>query len=112
LKWPAAIVAALLLVATPATAKPPRWWVRDALCVVRNETRGQPHPWRTNTGNGYYGALQMDRGFARTYGGWIVRHHGLPHRWRPATQLLVAFRGWRARGWYPWPNTARACGLI
>jgi hypothetical protein len=54
----------------------------------------------------------MDERFAHQYGGWILRHHGLPHLWEPATQLLVAYRGWLDRGWYPWPNTARACGLI
>jgi resuscitation-promoting factor RpfA len=105
----AALVAAFVALAhaPQGTAKPPRWWVRQARCVHRYEG-----PWNANTGNGYYGGMQMDKRFARTYGGWIVRHHGLPHAWRPATQLLVAYRGWLARGWYPWPNTARICGLI
>jgi len=127
----AAIVAAFVaLTHVPqSNAKPPRWWVRDALCIhdgyrhtIGRGRFGYPivgdvpgtgeGAWNANTGNGYYGGLQMDESFARTYGGWIFVHHGFPHQWKPATQLLVAYRGWLDRGWYPWPNTARMCGLI
>ena len=87
-------------------SKPPRWWVRSALCVHHYEGAGK------DPGAPYYGGLQMDWNFAHSYGGWILRHHGTPDHWRPATQLLVAWRGWKDRGWYPWPNTARACGLL
>lgn len=67
--------------------------------------------WDAATGNGFYGGLQMDVSFQRTYGGWIFAHHGTANRWRPATQLLVGYRGWRDRGFQPWPATRKPCGV-
>ena len=31
---------------------------------------------------------------------------------KPWAQDVAAWRGYRARGWSPWPTTARACGLL
>ena len=82
------------------------------LCIHRHER----HPlmgWRTNTGNGYYGGLQMDIHFQRHYGLSLLRRKGTADNWTPLEQIWVAERAYRAgRGFYPWPNTARACGLI
>ena len=78
------------------------------LCIHRHEG-----PWNANTGNGYYGGLQMDVQFQRTYGADLVRRKGLAHRWGYLEQIWVAERAYRSgRGFYPWPNTARYCGLI
>lgn len=85
----------------------PRWWVSEALCVHAGEGS-----WQANTGNGYFGGMQMDYSFMRHYGGWILAHRGPAHLWAPNTQLLVAYRGWRRQGWGAWPNTARRCGLL
>jgi hypothetical protein len=85
--------------------------LREWLCIYRYEH----HPaqgWRTNTGNGYYGGLQMDIGFQRRYGGSLLRSKGTANRWTPLEQIWVAERARRTRGFWPWPNTARACGLI
>jgi hypothetical protein len=61
----------------------------------------------------YYGGLQMDLGFQRTYGGALLRLKGTADHWTPLEQMWVAERAFRAgRGFYPWPNTARYCGLI
>ena len=61
----------------------------------------------------YYGGLQMDLGFQRTYGGALLRAKGTADHWTPLEQMWVAERAHRAgRGFYPWPNTARYCGLI
>lgn len=61
----------------------------------------------------YYGGLQMDLGFQRTYGAYLLRNKGTADRWSPLEQMWVAERAYRAgRGFYPWPNTARACGLL
>jgi hypothetical protein len=77
-------------------------------CIHRHEG-----PWRARTGNGYYGGLQMDISFMRTYGGYLLRKKGTADRWTPVEQMWVAERARRSgRGFYPWPNTARACGLI
>jgi hypothetical protein len=61
----------------------------------------------------YYGGLQMDLGFQRTYGRHLLVRKGTANRWTPLEQMWVAERALRAgRGYYPWPNTARSCGLI
>lgn len=69
--------------------------------------------WTSNTGNGYFGGLQMDYGFMRTYGPGLLAVKGTADRWTPAEQIMVARRARDSgRGYFPWPNTARACGLI
>lgn len=69
--------------------------------------------WDSNTGNGYYGGLQMDRRFQSLYGADFVAKWGTADNWPAWAQLQVAVRAYRSgRGFYPWPNTARVCGLI
>jgi hypothetical protein len=61
----------------------------------------------------YYGGLQMDVQFQRTYGAAIFRLKGTADHWTPLEQMWAAERAHRSgRGFYPWPNTARYCGLI
>lgn len=68
--------------------------------------------WNSNTGNGYYGGLQMDISFQRSYGPEFLRF-GYADEWPVWSQLIAAERAYYSgRGFYPWPNTARACGLI
>jgi hypothetical protein len=81
---------------------------RQWLCIHRGEG-----PWRANTGNGYYGGLQMDITFQRSYGSFLLRRKGTADHWTAYEQMWVAERAYRSgRGFHPWPNTARACGLI
>jgi hypothetical protein len=85
---------------------------REWLCIHRYE-RHPGQGWATRTGNGYYGGLQMDLSFQRTYGHDLLRRKGTANRWTAAEQMWVAERAHRSgRGFYPWPNTARYCGLI
>ena len=81
-------------------------------CIKRHES----HPrmgWRTQTGNGYFGGLQMDLSFQRLYGGHLLRRKGTADKWSRLEQMWVAERALRSgRGFFPWPNTARACGLL
>jgi hypothetical protein len=66
-----------------------------------------------DTGAPYYGGLQMDWGFMSTYGGWLLTRRGPANNWSPAQQMWVAERALaHGRGFYPWPNSARMCGLI
>lgn len=87
-------------------------WYRTSStqCVVNGEGW-----WTTNTGNGYYGRFQADTSFAKTYNPAAARAHG-PYAyapaWSPSEQVLMGYRGWRARGYSPWPTTGRRCGLI
>ena len=66
----------------------------------------------TDPGAPYYGGLQMDISFQRAYGAWLLRHKGTADHWTPLEQIWTAEHARRARGFYPWPNTARACGLL
>jgi hypothetical protein len=64
-------------------------------------------------GDPYWGGLQMDRGFMSTYAARVLLHKGWANRWTPLEQMWVAERALRSgRGFWPWPNTARACGLL
>ena len=82
------------------------------LCIHRYE-RNPIQGWRTHTGNGYYGGLQMDISFQREYAPELLRRKGTADNWTAVEQMWVAERAHRSgRGFYPWPNTARYCGLI
>jgi hypothetical protein len=65
-----------------------------------------------DSGSPYWGGLQMDLGFQRTYGGWLLAHKGTADHWSPLEQIWVAVRASHSRGFSPWPNTARYCGLL
>jgi hypothetical protein len=86
-------------------ASPPRkaaW-----LCIHRHEG-----PWNDPHAP-YYGGLQMDMAFQRAYGSDLLRAKGTAENWTPLEQMWVAERAFRSgRGFYPWPNTARFCGLL
>jgi hypothetical protein len=67
----------------------------------------------TDTGAPYYGGLQMDLGFQRAYGAGLLARKGTADHWTPLEQMWVAERALRAgRGFWPWPNTARLCGML
>ncbi len=86
----------------------------DWLCIHKHEAawdnagvnwRGNPSP--------YYGGLQMDRPFQRTYGAELLREKGTANHWTAYEQMWVAEKALRSgRGFRPWPNTARTCGLL
>jgi hypothetical protein len=66
----------------------------------------------TDGGGPYYGGLQMDLGFQAAYGRSLLRAKGTADHWTPLEQIWVAEKAAKSRGFYPWPNTARFCGLI
>jgi hypothetical protein len=77
------------------------------LCIQRYEAS-----W-SDSGDPYWGGLQMDRGFMRTYAPRLLLRRGLANRWTALEQMWVAERAHRnGRGYWPWTNTARACGLL
>lgn len=68
--------------------------------------------WNSNTGNGYYGGLQMDTGFMHDYGREFIARWGYAHNWPVWAQLAAAERAYHSgRGFGPWPNTRRMCGV-
>ena len=105
-RWVVRVWKARAVRARRAAAHPPR--LHAWRCIQRYEA-----PWHAATGNGYYGGLQMDYGFMRQYGWFLLRRKGAAHRWTPLEQMWVAERAVRAgRGFYPWPNAAAICGLL
>jgi hypothetical protein len=66
----------------------------------------------TDAGGPYYGGLQMDLGFQHTYAPWLLRMKGTADHWTPLEQIWTAEKALKTRGYWPWPNTARDCGLI
>lgn len=73
--------------------------------------------WDAHNG-GYGGGLQMDSGFQNTYGHEFLARYGAAGSWPVWAQYLAAdrayhgYNGFKGRGYTPWPNTARACGLL
>ena len=85
--WQVRSAAAALAVAAHAQPRPdaglPGWLRQAFLCIHSYEGA-----WTSNTGNGYYGGLQMDWGFMRSYGPEFVRRGA-----RPTTGPSGAARG-------------------
>jgi hypothetical protein len=77
------------------------------VCIHRHEAAWD------DSGDPYWGGLQMDRGFMRAYGGDMIARHrgGLADTWTPAEQIIVAERAYATRGFAPWPHTSRSCGV-
>jgi hypothetical protein len=106
--WQRRLAAATMQVLRHGHRPLPRALSSAFLCIHHYEGA-----WDSNTGNGYYGGLQMDRRFQGLYGSDFVARWGTADNWPAWAQLQVAVRAYHAgRGFYPWPNTARACGLI
>ena len=99
-----------------------RRWQRLAR-AVRREAQHPPHygafmcihhyegSW-SDSGAPFWGGLQMNYGFQASYGSWLLRTKGTADHWTPLEQIWVAEKAVVSRGFYPWPNTARYCGLI
>jgi hypothetical protein len=86
----------------------PAWLGQAFECIHRYEAA-----WNADTGNGYYGGLQMDLPFQSHYGSAYLGRYGTADHWPVWAQLEAAARAYRSgRGFWPWPNTARACGLL
>jgi hypothetical protein len=77
------------------------------LCIHRYEAS-----W-TDGGGPYYGGLQMDVGFQLRYGRALYLRKGTADHWTPLEQIWTAERARASgRGFWPWPNTARLCGVL
>lgn len=74
--------------------------------LARCESTSQ---WNANTGNGYYGGVQMDKQFWSTYGG--LQFAPRPDLASKVQQVTVAERGLAVQGWQAWPACSRILGL-
>ncbi|WP_241249695.1 resuscitation-promoting factor [Rhodococcus sp. X156] len=77
-------------------------WDRLAQC----EAGGN---WSINTGNGYYGGVQFDRGTWLSNGGGA--YAPLPHQATREQQIAVASKVAAGRGFSPWPSCSSKLGL-
>jgi hypothetical protein len=68
--------------------------------------------WNANTGNGYYGGLQMDITFQIAHGYKFYKKWGTANLWPVWAQIEAAEDAYHSgRGFAPWPNTRRMCGI-
>jgi hypothetical protein len=104
----AALVVALAIASTATAAQTsPTALLSAFACIHRYEGS-----W-TDPGAPYYGGLQMDTDFMKAYGRDYLRAWGTADHWPPSVQIAVAIRAYLAgRGFNPWPNSARRCGLL
>jgi hypothetical protein len=108
---------------SPRSVPALRYWRREARSVARVASH-PPHKagwlcihryegsW-SDSSDPYWGGLQMDRGFMSAYAPGELLRRGWADRWTALEQMWVAERAHQSgRGYWPWPNTARVCGLI
>ena len=65
--------------------------------------------WAINTGNGFYGGVQFDRGTWLSNGGGA--YAPLPNQASREQQIAIASKVQAARGWSPWPSCSSKLGL-
>jgi len=93
------VAADVALIASSASAATADDFYRLRVCESGNN-------YRINTGNGFYGAYQFDRG---TWNG--LGYPGRADQAAPATQDAAAAKLQSQRGWSPWPACSRKLGL-
>ncbi len=89
-------------VSPPGAASVSTLWAKLAQC----ESTGR---WSLNSGNGFFGGLQFDRGTWLAYGGGA--YAPTANLASPSAQIAVAEKLHAARGFAPWPACSRALGL-
>lgn len=91
-------------IAAPRSAMPAFGTVWDKLAVCESTSN-----WHANTGNGYFGGVQFDRGtWLRHGGGAYAPRADLATR---EQQILIAQRTLVVQGWQAWPACSRRLGL-
>ncbi|MEP9364169.1 transglycosylase family protein [Nocardioides sp. CN2-186] len=98
----ATTITPVVAMSAPADATPTRTWDRIARC----ESGGN---WHINTGNGYFGGLQISSGTWHGYGGGKFAR--IPSRASKAQQIRVAERIQNGQGWGAWPTCSQRAGV-
>lgn len=98
----AATLAPVVALGSPAGAASERTWDRLARC----ESGGR---WHIDTGNGYFGGLQISKSTWDGYGG--QRLAAYPDNATKAEQIRVAERIQDGQGWGAWPACSAEMGL-
>ena len=100
----AAPVAAGVATAAPSDAATLSQWDRLAQC------ESGPR-WHINTGNGYYGGLQISRSTWKAYGGPRLTGNYWPNKATRLEQVKVAERIKNGQGWGAWGACSYRAGL-
>jgi|SRR5215467_1041066 len=99
---PEEALAPQVVVEAPPTAPAYGVWDRLAMCESTQN-------WSANTGNGYFGGLQFDRGTWLRHGGAAFAPRAdLASR---TAQIAIAERTLAVQGWGAWPVCSRRLGL-
>ena len=98
----AATIAPAVAIASPSHAAKTHTWERLAQC----ESSGR---WHINTGNGYYGGLQISPSTWHANGGG--RFASRPDHASKRQQIKVAERIKHSQGWGAWPACSARIGV-
>jgi hypothetical protein len=67
----------------------------------------------SDSGSPFWGGLQMDLSFQRTYGYRFLKYQGTADHWSPLEQMWAAEYALRhGKTFHAWPTTAKNCGYI
>lgn len=92
------------------TKQPPQPEISDGAVWNRLAQCESGGNWNINTGNGYYGGLQFDKGTWDAYGG--QKYAPYPHQATRAEQIAIATKVRDRRGGYgAWPSCSGQLGL-
>ena len=92
------------------TKEPPQPEISDGAVWNRLAECESGGNWQINTGNGYYGGLQFNKGTWDAYGG--QKYAPYPHQASRAEQIAIASKVRDARGGYgAWPACSAELGL-
>jgi hypothetical protein len=95
-----------LTMAVSSSAKTGDYVTDGLLCI-----HGYEGAWN-DPGSPYYGGLQMDVNFMLAFGRSYYYRWGTADHWPIWAQMDAGRKGYLARGWHPWPTTARLCRLM
>jgi hypothetical protein len=76
-------------------------WVTSPTAIYLKRVESNNNCKSTGSNGKYQGTWQMNAGFWKTYGG--LKYAKKASKASCLEQDLVAYQGWLARGWSPWP---------
>ena len=80
-------------------------WVKSPTAIYLKRVESNNNCKSTGSKGKYQGTWQMDASFWKTYGG--LKYAKKASKASCYEQDLVAYKGWLARGWSPWPPAKR-----
>jgi hypothetical protein len=80
-------------------------WVKSPTAKYLKKVESSNNCKATGAKGKYQGTWQVDAGFWKTYGG--LKYAPKASKATCLEQDLVAYKGWLARGWSPWPPAKR-----